>query len=133
MTVQMVRFTTTEANVADVETAIASLIDAIDEAQPAGTRYAATKLADGSTFLLILELAGGVENPLPSIPEAREFQQQMATWADEPPAPEPVRPGADDDRATLRPYRADESPQEAACSCRSSPRCSSAVTPNPSG
>lgn len=34
MTVQIVRFTTTEAQVADVEAAIGSLIAAIDDARP---------------------------------------------------------------------------------------------------
>lgn len=90
MTVQMVRFTTTEVKVAEVETAIESMIDAITETHPPGTRYAATKLADGLTFLLILELADGVDNPLPSIPEARAFQQQMPAWTNEPPAAELV-------------------------------------------
>jgi hypothetical protein len=90
VTLQMVRFTTTEEQVSEVEAAVASMMAAIDEARPAGTRYAATKLADGVTFLLFLELAEGVENPLPAIPAARAFQQQMATWAVEPPAPQPV-------------------------------------------
>lgn len=90
MTLQMVRFTTTEVNVTEIETAIESMIAAINEAQPPGTRYAAAKLADGLTFLMILGLANGVENPLPSIPEARAFQQRMPTWATEPPTPQPV-------------------------------------------
>lgn len=90
MTVQMVRFTTTETHVAEVEAAIGSMIAAIDHARPAGTRYAAVRLDDGVTFLLVLELADGVENPLPSIAEARAFQQQLPTWATRPPAPEPV-------------------------------------------
>ena len=42
------------------------------------------------TFLLLLELADGVENPLPAIAEARSFQHQMAAWAATPPAPEPL-------------------------------------------
>ncbi len=67
MTVQMVRFSATEASVAEVERAIESTIAAINEVQPSGTRYAAGKLADGLPFLLLLELADGVENPLPSI------------------------------------------------------------------
>lgn len=90
MTVQMVRFTTDKANVVEVEKAIDSMMAAIDEAQPAGTRYAATRLADGVTFVLILELAGGVDNPLPAIPAARAFQQQLPTWATEAPAPQPL-------------------------------------------
>jgi hypothetical protein len=90
VTVQMIRFTTSEAHVPEVEESIRAMIAAIEAARPAGTRYAATKLADGRTFLLVLELADGVENPLPAISEARAFQQRMADWATEPPAPQPV-------------------------------------------
>jgi hypothetical protein len=90
MTVQMVRFTTTEDHVADVEAGIDAMIAAIGRAQPPGRRYAACKERDGVTFILLLELADGVENPLPAIPEARAFQQQMPTWAATPPAPAPL-------------------------------------------
>ena len=90
MTVQMVRFSTTEANVADVESGIATMMAGIAEARPAGTRYAACRLSDGRTYLLILELADGVENPLPAIPAARAFQQALRGWAIEPPTPAPV-------------------------------------------
>jgi len=90
VTVQMIRFSTAEANVAEVESAIATMSAGIAAARPAGTRYAACKLADGRTFLLLLELADGATNPLPDIPEAREFQQRMTGWAGEPPAPSPV-------------------------------------------
>lgn len=90
MTVQMVRFTTTPPKVADIETAIHSMISAVNNSQPTGVRYAAVKLDDGLTFVLLLELAEGVENPLPSIPEARAVQQQLPSWASEPTAPQPV-------------------------------------------
>jgi len=46
MTVQMVRFTASDANIADIETVIA----AIHEVQPIGTCFASCKLADGVTF-----------------------------------------------------------------------------------
>lgn len=90
MTVQTVRFTTTEDHVADVEAGIGSMLAAIDQARPAGMAYAACKLGDGVSFLLLLELDDGVENPLPTIPEARAFQQGMPGWAATPPAPETV-------------------------------------------
>ena len=90
MTLQMVRFTTSSSNVAEIERAIESMIAAIQNAQPQGVRYAVTRLADGVTFQLFLELADGVENPLASIPEARAFQQKLPTWAVEPPAAQPV-------------------------------------------
>lgn len=90
MTVQMVRFTANEADVADIETAIETMIAALHEAQPTDTRFASWKLADGVTFLNVLELANGVENPLPGIPECRAFQQRLPSWVVEPPTPQPV-------------------------------------------
>lgn len=90
MTVQMIRFTTSDEHVDEVETGIDAMLAALDRARPAGTRYAACRLADGATFLLLLELDDGVDNPLPAIPEALAFQQQMGRWAAAPPAAEPV-------------------------------------------
>lgn len=91
MTLQIVRFTTTQAQVPTVVTALADAVAAVDAAAaPDGVRYAATRLADGVSFLLLLDLADGVENPLPSIPAARSAQQQMPTWAGAAVAPEPV-------------------------------------------
>ena len=90
MTVQMVRFATTEDHVAEIEAGIDAMLAAIERTQPAGARYAAFRLGDGVTFLLLLELEDGIENPLPAIPEARAFQQEMASRAVTPPAPEPL-------------------------------------------
>ena len=90
MTVQMLRFTTSEANATEVESAIATMMAAIAEARPAGIRYAACRVADDPAYLLILESADGVENPLPAIAEARAFQQRLPGWALEPAAPAPV-------------------------------------------
>ena len=91
MSVQVVRFTAREADVPAVETAIEAMVAAIHRAQPQGTRFASCKLADEMTFLNVLELADGVDNPLPGIPECRAFQQQLAGWVDGPaPAPQPI-------------------------------------------
>lgn len=90
MTLQIVRFTTTPGHVDDLRAGLDAMLDALDAAGPAGVRYGALQLADGVSFLLMLELADGVENPLPAIPEARAFQQQMAAAAGAQPSPEPV-------------------------------------------
>lgn len=69
------------------------MISAIDEQRPGGVRYAYTKLSDGVTFVAFLELAEGVQNPLPGIRECREFQQHLKNrWLDQSdiPAPEPL-------------------------------------------
>jgi hypothetical protein len=90
MTVQIVRFTTGETDVPEVEAAVAEMVAAIHRAQPPGTRFASWKLADGVTFLNVLELADGVENPLPAIAECRAFQQRLPRWVAQPPRPQPV-------------------------------------------
>ncbi|WP_406286679.1 hypothetical protein [Embleya sp. NBC_00896] len=86
----MVRFTADEAHVADIEKAIEAMHAAIRRARPTGARYASCKLADGVTFVNMLELAEGVENPLRGIPECLEFQRRLPNWLAEPPAPETV-------------------------------------------
>ncbi|MQA86606.1 MAG: hypothetical protein GEV03_18730 [Streptosporangiales bacterium] len=89
MSVQMLRFTANKANVADIEAAVEVMVAAIQEAQPTGTRYALCKLPDGVTFVGFLELEDGMDNPLPGIAAAGEFQQNLKNWVvGEPPAPE---------------------------------------------
>jgi hypothetical protein len=90
VTLQMVRFRAADHATPQIDRAIAELIDALERERPEGVRYAATRLADGVTYLLLLELADGVDNPLPSIPEAVAFQQLMRETASEPIAPEPL-------------------------------------------
>lgn len=90
MPVQIVRFTAAATDVPDVEAAIGTMLAAIHRERPPGTRFTSWKLADGVTFLNVLELADGVENPLPGIPECRVYQQRLAQWVAEPPAPQPV-------------------------------------------
>jgi hypothetical protein len=45
------------------------LFAARDYVRPEGVRYASTRVADSSTFVILLELAEGVEDPRPVIPE----------------------------------------------------------------
>jgi hypothetical protein len=40
------------------------------------------------TYVATLELDDGVENPLPALPEFREFQENLKMWTAEPPIPE---------------------------------------------
>lgn len=89
MTVQIVQFTAKEADVVDIDAAIEALMASIEQAQPAGTRYAWAKLADGVTFVGVLELEDGVDNPLLGMETARTFQRNLGNWAvGEPPAPQ---------------------------------------------
>ena len=74
--------------VADVELGIKTMFAAIQQAQPRGVRYSSSRLADGSTFLVQLELEDGTDNPLAQIPAFREFQEELRTWIAEPPTAE---------------------------------------------
>jgi hypothetical protein len=92
VTVLMVRYQVREESVADVEAAIEKAFAAIEAEQPAGIRYAMGTLPDGVTFVGVLELEDGVDNPLPGIPAARALQQSLpGLVVGEPPVPQPVQ------------------------------------------
>ncbi|BBF99016.1 MULTISPECIES: hypothetical protein [Pseudonocardia] len=92
MDVRMVQFSVDPGDVAAVEQSLERMCAAIETQGPAGTRFAACKLADGVSFLNILQLDDGMPNPLPSIEACRDFQQQLPGWelGDQVPAAEPV-------------------------------------------
>jgi hypothetical protein len=94
MSVMMIRTQVRPDRVADVEAAVQKTFAAIDAAQPQGVRYASTKLADGVTFVVLLELAGEVgpgDNPLNAIPEFAELQANLKEWLAGPPTAEPLQ------------------------------------------
>ena len=88
MKVLMVRSKVKPEHVAEVEAAVEKVFSAISQAQPKGVRYASSKLPDGVTFVALLELDTGVDNPLPGLPAFREFQENLKNWVAEPPVPE---------------------------------------------
>jgi hypothetical protein len=88
MTLQIVRFSTTEDQVPALDAALADLVAALAAADPPGVGYAATRT--GTDVVLLLALDDGVENPLPGLPAGRAVQQALATWAGRPVAPEPL-------------------------------------------
>lgn len=86
MSVLMVRSKKDQAgNAADAEAAIRRVFSAIEQAQPAGVRYASSRLEDGVTFVALLELEGGVDNPLSALPAFVEFQEDLKNWVSGPP------------------------------------------------
>ncbi|TVT57405.1 hypothetical protein FNH05_07455 [Amycolatopsis rhizosphaerae] len=91
MSVSMVRAEVQADKVADVITGAQKMFSAIEEAQPEGVRYASCLLPDGVTFLALLEVEEGIENPLPALPAFREFQENLRGWLAGPPSPEPMR------------------------------------------
>jgi hypothetical protein len=57
---------------------------AVQQAQPKGMRYAACKLPDGVSFVILLGLQDGTENPLNAVPAYREFLGRLKDWLVEP-------------------------------------------------
>lgn len=88
MSVMMMRAKVRSEQAGQVEAAVAKVFAAIDAAQPEGIRYASCRLPDGETFVIFLELDEGTDNPLPGLPEFRDFQAGLAGWLAEPPVQE---------------------------------------------
>lgn len=91
MTLAIVRFTTHPEQATEVEESVTDLFTAIRERRPDGMRYLATRHPDEPEFELLLHLADGAQNPLPTIARAARFREQVAGWALTDPAPRPVR------------------------------------------
>jgi hypothetical protein len=84
MTVQIVRAAIKPEHAADLEAAAAKVFAALHELQPGGLRYASLRVAEDS-YLIVLEVEDGTENPLPSIAAFREFQAGLPGWLSGPP------------------------------------------------
>jgi hypothetical protein len=64
---------------------VRDLFATLDRVRPEGVRYASTRVVDSSTFVILLELAEGIEDPRPAIPEYLRFLEQLKGWVDGPP------------------------------------------------
>jgi hypothetical protein len=85
MNVTTVRAKLKEEHVAEAVAAVKRMFAAIEREQIEGIRYASVKLEDGVTFLAVLEVEDGVENPLFGLAEAKEFYDRLPDWYAEPP------------------------------------------------
>ena len=66
------------------------MFSAINTAGPEGIRYASCLLPDGETFVALLQVDDGVENPLPGFPEFREFLEGVEASRAEPAIVQPL-------------------------------------------
>lgn len=90
MPVFVLSYQVSDEGVAEVAEAVEKAFAAVNAQRPEGVRYAYLRRAGSGEFVALLELAEGVENPLPGIAEARELQATVARWAAGPaPAPRP--------------------------------------------
>ena len=80
-----VRSKVKKESVAKVEAAIEKMLSAIQQERPKGMCFTSCKLPDGETFVNLLELEDGVENPLPGIAAAEDFRENRKSWVVEPP------------------------------------------------
>jgi hypothetical protein len=90
MSVTMIRAQVKAEVVDEVEAAATKMFAAIEAAGPTGVRYASTKVADevGLTFVILLAVEDGTENPLGAVPEFVEFQSALQGWLAGPPTVE---------------------------------------------
>ncbi len=85
MSVMTVRQKVKDESVEEGQAAVRDLFATLDRVRPEGVRYASTRVADSSTFVILLELADGIEDPRPAIPEYVRFLERLKGWVDGPP------------------------------------------------
>jgi hypothetical protein len=90
MSLHMVEAKIKRDRITGVQAAAKKMFAAIDGAQPEGIRYASCLLPDGETFVALLQLDDGVENPLPGFPEFREFLEGVEASRAEPANVQPL-------------------------------------------
>jgi hypothetical protein len=85
MSVVLVRQKVKDGSVEEAAAAARDLFATLDRVHPQGLRYASTRVVDSSTFVILTELADGIEDPRPAIPEFLRFLEQLRGWVDGPP------------------------------------------------
>lgn len=85
MSVTVVRQKVKDGSVEEAEAAVRDLFGTLTIERPEGVRYASTRVVDSSTFVILLELAEGIVDPRPAIPEYLRFLEQLKGWVDGPP------------------------------------------------
>jgi hypothetical protein len=90
MSVHMVQAKIKRESVGDVQAAARRMFAALDVAEPEGVQYASCLLPDGQTFVALLKVDDGVENPLPGFPEFQEFLEGVEGSRAEPPNVQPL-------------------------------------------
>jgi hypothetical protein len=88
MSVLMVRQKVKDGRVEEAEAAARDLFAALDRVRPEGLRYASTRVVDSAIFVALVELADGIEDPRPAIPEFQRFLEQLKDLVDGPPVME---------------------------------------------
>lgn len=90
MSVLMAQAKIKPEGVAGVQEATKRMFAAINAAQPEGIRYASVLLPDGETFVAILQVEDGVDNPIPGLEEFRELQERVEASRTAPNSVQPL-------------------------------------------
>jgi len=85
MSLMMLRQKVKDGSVQEAEAAARDLFATLDRVRPEGIRYASTRVVDSSTFVILTELADGIEDPRRAIPEFLLFLEQLKGVVDGPP------------------------------------------------
>jgi hypothetical protein len=85
MSVTLLRQKVKDETVDEAEAAVHELFATLDRVRPEGLRYASTRVADSSTFVILVEIADGVEDPRPAIPAFARFLERLKDFVDGPP------------------------------------------------
>ena len=92
MNVLMIRSKFNTEHVADAQAAIEKVVQALEESQLAGVRYAVTRLSDGVTLVALLEVENSenpaLDNPLRALPAYADLLENLKQWQAEPPTVE---------------------------------------------
>lgn len=81
MTVLIVSYQVPDEGVAPVTAAVEKAFKAVAEQAPPNLKYDYYRRSGTNSFVGVLELPDGVENPLIGIEAARELQATVAKWA----------------------------------------------------
>src|SRR5215468_5559468 len=85
MSVIVVRQKVKDGNLEEAEAAVRDLFATLDRVRPEGLRYASTRVVDSSTFVILTELAEGIEDPRSAMPEYPRFLDKLKEWVEGPP------------------------------------------------
>jgi hypothetical protein len=85
MSLMMLRQKVKDESVEEAAAAARDLFATLDRVRPEGLRYGSTRVVDSSTFVALIELADGTEDPRPAIPEYLRFLEQLKACVDGPP------------------------------------------------
>lgn len=88
MNATMIRVKMRPEHAADLEATVTHFFAALQDIRPRGIRYASCRLPDGATYVILLEVEEGFENPLPALAEFQAFQAALRRWIAEPPVTE---------------------------------------------